>query len=191
MQIIRGDDPGQKPMVPIGRRQIGKTYSVRESGRENHEDVTYINFEEMPEQEHLIEEFDHGIITDRIGAVNKQGLRNNRSLAHGIPKDPDPNARCSFRIVRGEVELMFRGCQGLGPHGLLFRLVFQIFRDVMQATRIIPVGCYPPDGIGVVAGTGFHSGHPQGIIHQIGRFIEEFLSFSELLRPVRVSPSWL
>ena len=58
-------------MVPIGRRQIGKTYSVRESGRENHEDVTYINFEEMPEQEHLIEEFDHGIIMDRIGAVNK------------------------------------------------------------------------------------------------------------------------
>jgi len=65
-------------MVPIGRRQIGKTYSVRESGRENYEDVTHINLEEMPEGKHLIGEFDHGIITDRIGAVNNQGLRNNR-----------------------------------------------------------------------------------------------------------------
>lgn len=43
-------------MVPIGRRQIGKTYSVRESGRENYEDVTHINLEEMPEQESILSE---------------------------------------------------------------------------------------------------------------------------------------
>ena len=43
-------------MVPIGRRQIGKTYSVRESGRENHEDVIHIILEEMPEQESILSE---------------------------------------------------------------------------------------------------------------------------------------
>ena len=43
-------------MVLIGRRQIGKTYSVREFGRENYEDVTHINLEEMPEQESILSE---------------------------------------------------------------------------------------------------------------------------------------
>ncbi len=74
-------DPGHKPMVLMGCRQIGKTYSVREFGRENYDDVIYINFEEMPEQKRIFSGgLDHRTIINRIETVNKQRLRKNRSL---------------------------------------------------------------------------------------------------------------
>ncbi|MBR4203768.1 MAG: ATP-binding protein, partial [Candidatus Methanomethylophilaceae archaeon] len=75
------DDSDHKPQVLIGCRQIGKTYSVREFGRDNYSDVIYINFEEMPEQRAIFSgNLDYRTIIDRIETVNKKSLRKGKSL---------------------------------------------------------------------------------------------------------------
>ena len=74
-------DPDHKPLVLTGCRQIGKTYSVREFGRENYDDMIYINFEEMPEQKTIFEgNLDYRTIIDRIETINRKILRKGRSI---------------------------------------------------------------------------------------------------------------
>ena len=38
----------RKPLILQGARQVGKTYSVLEFGREQYENVAYFNFETNP-----------------------------------------------------------------------------------------------------------------------------------------------
>ena len=74
-------NPSHKPLVLVGCRQIGKTYSVKEFGQNNYDDVVYINFEEMPEQKEIFSgNLDHRTIIDRIETVNRKVLRKGRSL---------------------------------------------------------------------------------------------------------------
>lgn len=56
--------PDRKPLVLKGVRQCGKTYLLREFGRENYEKVAYFNFEE----------------TDRLGSLFEQDYDVNRIL---------------------------------------------------------------------------------------------------------------
>ena len=61
---------GRKPLLLTGVRQCGKTYIIREFGREEFEDVVYLNFEE---DSTLASVFDHdfniGRILDDLGNV--------------------------------------------------------------------------------------------------------------------------
>ena len=50
--------PYRKPLILQGARQVGKTYSVLEFGREQYENVAYLNFETSPT---LIKTFDESI----------------------------------------------------------------------------------------------------------------------------------
>lgn len=69
-------DSSHKPLVLVGCRQIGKTYSVKEFGRDNYDDVVYINFEETPGQKDIFSgDLDHRTIINRIETVNKKILR--------------------------------------------------------------------------------------------------------------------
>ena len=53
----------RKPLLLTGVRQCGKTYTIKEFGREEFEDVAYLNFEE---DETLASVFDHDFRIDRI-----------------------------------------------------------------------------------------------------------------------------
>ena len=53
----------RKPLLLTGVRQCGKTYIIREFGKEEFEDTAYFNFEE---DETLSFAFDHDFKTERI-----------------------------------------------------------------------------------------------------------------------------
>ena len=42
------NSPHRKPLILQGARQVGKTYSLLEFGREQYENVAYLNFETHP-----------------------------------------------------------------------------------------------------------------------------------------------
>ncbi|MEG0853310.1 MAG: AAA family ATPase, partial [Angelakisella sp.] len=48
----------RKPLILQGARQVGKTYSILEFGRNQYENVAYFNFETNPK---LIETFEENI----------------------------------------------------------------------------------------------------------------------------------
>lgn len=57
------NSPYRKPLILLGARQVGKTYSVLEFGREQYENVAYFNFETDPL---LIKTFDESIDPDYL-----------------------------------------------------------------------------------------------------------------------------
>jgi predicted AAA+ superfamily ATPase len=52
------NSPHRKPLILQGARQVGKTYSILEFGREHYENVAYFNFETDPS---LINTFNESI----------------------------------------------------------------------------------------------------------------------------------
>lgn len=65
---ILGDwltEPGRKPLVLRGARQVGKTWLVREVAKRNHRDLIEINFERNPEyRKHFSANDPHRVIDD-------------------------------------------------------------------------------------------------------------------------------
>ena len=49
------NDPGRKPLVLQGARQVGKTWLLKQLGKTEFEDVAYFNFEEQPELKQFFE----------------------------------------------------------------------------------------------------------------------------------------
>lgn len=49
-------DPYRKPLIIQGARQVGKTYTVLEFGRNNYENVAYFNFETIPSLSEIFSE---------------------------------------------------------------------------------------------------------------------------------------
>ena len=49
-------DPNRKPLVLQGARQVGKTYSILEFGRQRYDNVAYFNFERDPRLRELFED---------------------------------------------------------------------------------------------------------------------------------------
>ncbi|MDR1184754.1 MAG: ATP-binding protein [Coriobacteriales bacterium] len=54
----------RKPLLLEGARQVGKTYLLQEFGRNEYENVAYINFQKPPQE--LVEVFDGAISPDRL-----------------------------------------------------------------------------------------------------------------------------
>ena len=50
------ESPHRKPLILQGARQVGKTYSVLEFGRNHYENVAYFNFESNPKLANTFEE---------------------------------------------------------------------------------------------------------------------------------------
>jgi predicted AAA+ superfamily ATPase len=48
----------RKPLIVRGARQVGKTYSIEEFGRENFNNYIKINFEEEPDTKDFFQNFD-------------------------------------------------------------------------------------------------------------------------------------
>ena len=49
-------NPYRKPLILQGARQVGKTYSILEFGREKYENVAYFNFETNPRLASIFDE---------------------------------------------------------------------------------------------------------------------------------------
>ena len=65
----------RKPLLLEGVRQCGKTYILKEFGKENYDDVAYFTFEDNPE---LIEVFQKNLDTERI--IDTLGLRRSKKI---------------------------------------------------------------------------------------------------------------
>lgn len=48
-------DPRRKPLVLQGARQVGKTWLLKQLGKEEFEDIAYFNFEEQPQLKQFFE----------------------------------------------------------------------------------------------------------------------------------------
>lgn len=57
------ESPYRKPLILQGARQVGKTYSILEFGRNEYENVAYFNFETDPK---LIKTFEESIDPDYL-----------------------------------------------------------------------------------------------------------------------------
>ena len=52
----------RKPLIIHGARQVGKTYIVKEFGKQYYENVIYVNFETNKQLSTQIEERERGIV---------------------------------------------------------------------------------------------------------------------------------
>lgn len=69
------NSPDRKPLVLKGVRQCGKTYILKEFGRENYPDVAYFNFEETPSLSALFDsDFDVRRILIELGVVRGKAI---------------------------------------------------------------------------------------------------------------------
>jgi D-lactate dehydrogenase len=91
------------------------------------------------------------------------------------------------RLARSE--LVLRGCQGLGPAGLLLFSVVHIPGYVAKAPSVGVRRGDPAYRLGIVARAPFHAGHAQRLVHEVGRLVEEPLGLPQLLGPVHIGPS--
>ena len=63
----------RKPLILQGARQVGKTYSLLEFGRNHYENVAYFNFEGNEELASIFEHnFDVNRILDELGSVVRE-----------------------------------------------------------------------------------------------------------------------
>ena len=69
------NSPNRKPLVLKGVRQCGKTYILKEFGRENYPDVAYFNFEETPSLSALFDtDFDVRRILTELGVFRGKAI---------------------------------------------------------------------------------------------------------------------
>lgn len=75
------NSPYRKPLILQGARQVGKTYSILEFGREHYENVAYFNFETNPR---LIRTFDESIdpnyLIPILSRLSNQTIINGKTL---------------------------------------------------------------------------------------------------------------
>jgi predicted AAA+ superfamily ATPase len=75
------DSKYRKPLVLEGARQVGKTYSVLEFGRENYENVVYVNFEDTPSAADIfIDSLEPKHIVPQLARLVKQTITTVKTL---------------------------------------------------------------------------------------------------------------
>lgn len=70
----------RKPLILQGARQVGKTYSVLEFGREHYEHVVYINLERKESQSIFEDSIDPDILIPKLSKLAKKTLTKNNTL---------------------------------------------------------------------------------------------------------------
>ena len=88
---------GRKPLLLQGIRQCGKTYILKEFGKENYDDVAYFTFEDNPD---LSETFQQDLDTERI--------LNYLSFAHNKKIEPEKTL-----VILDEIQLCNRALTSL------------------------------------------------------------------------------
>ena len=70
----------RKPLILQGARQVGKTYSVLEFGRENYESVAYINFEDKETHKIFEGSVNPETIIPRLSVFTKKTITKGNTL---------------------------------------------------------------------------------------------------------------
>jgi predicted AAA+ superfamily ATPase len=75
------NSPYRKPLILQGARQVGKTYSILEFGREQYENVAYFNFETDPLLGKTFDEsIDPGYLISVLSRISKQTIIREKTL---------------------------------------------------------------------------------------------------------------
>ena len=65
---------GRKPLILNGARQVGKTWIIREFGRREYANTTYINCESTPQIEEVFKDFDTRRMVTALSAVSGESI---------------------------------------------------------------------------------------------------------------------
>lgn len=68
------DDPQRKPLVLEGARQVGKTWTLKEFGKANFNNMVYINCDHNPQTAGLFQDFDIQRILRYLSAISGQAI---------------------------------------------------------------------------------------------------------------------
>lgn len=75
------ESPLRKPLILVGARQVGKTYILKEFGKQEYENVAYINCDNNPEVANLFaDNYDMKRVLMVIGAITKQTILPSKTL---------------------------------------------------------------------------------------------------------------
>jgi predicted AAA+ superfamily ATPase len=70
----------RKPLILQGARQVGKTYSILEFGRENYDNIVYINFEDKKTRNMFEESIDPKVLIPKLSGFSKKSITKGRTL---------------------------------------------------------------------------------------------------------------
>ncbi|MEI6602828.1 MAG: ATP-binding protein [Clostridia bacterium] len=71
----------RKPLILQGARQVGKTYSILEFGKENYDNIAYFNFESNPFLHDLFEEsLEPSVLIPGLSSISKQTIVSEKTL---------------------------------------------------------------------------------------------------------------
>ncbi len=75
------ESPLRKPLILVGARQVGKTYILKEFGKQEYDNVAYINCDNNPEVSNLFaDNYDMKRVVMVIGAITKQAIVPGKTL---------------------------------------------------------------------------------------------------------------
>lgn len=72
--------PRRKPLILQGARQVGKTWLLQEFGRNEYDNVAYVNFHSNMAAQNLFRDFNTGRILTDIAAITRQTITPGRTL---------------------------------------------------------------------------------------------------------------
>ena len=70
----------RKPLILLGARQVGKTYVLNQFGKENYENVAYINCDNNLQVSNLFEDYNMERIILSIGAITGETIKPGKTL---------------------------------------------------------------------------------------------------------------
>jgi predicted AAA+ superfamily ATPase len=103
----------RKPLIIMGARQVGKTWLLREFGRNNFKDVFYLNFENTPGMEDLFSgEIQPQRIIDYLSALHGKRITANETLMIFDEVQEVPRALTSLKYFAEEAPEYAICCAG-------------------------------------------------------------------------------
>jgi predicted AAA+ superfamily ATPase len=83
------NSPNRKPLIIKGVRQCGKTYLLKEFGKDNYQDVAYFNFEgNTALQARFEKDLDVNRIVVELGLLQNKVIKPKETLIIGSQKTP-------------------------------------------------------------------------------------------------------
>ena len=103
----------RKPLILKGARQIGKTYILKQFGKENYEDVAYFNFDHDEDLYNLFENTKSPQrILEQLTFINKKAIKPKKTLIIFDEIQECPNALNSLKYFQEEANEYHIACAG-------------------------------------------------------------------------------
>lgn len=103
----------RKPLILRGARQVGKTYIIKEFGKENYENIAYFNFDHDEDLYNLFENTkDPHRIIEQLTFIHGEGIKPGRTLIVFDEIQECPNALNSLKYFNEEANEYHVICAG-------------------------------------------------------------------------------